>query len=82
MKVLYFAQYKEQLGCANEEIEGLQQVATVSDLIRLLAGRGGAWNQVFSDRRLLVSVNQEMASLEDSVSASDEVAFFPPVTGG
>ena len=51
-------------------------------LVSVLSDRGGAWQAVFDAEKLLIAVNQEMASWEDEINDGDEVAFFPPVTGG
>ena len=56
---------------------------TARDLVDWLKDRGEGFAAAFSDDRLVrVAVNQEYATLDESVSADDEVAFFPPVTGG
>jgi molybdopterin synthase sulfur carrier subunit len=57
-------------------------VVDVSGLIGLLAARGGPWAALASVRNLRCAVNQEMARLDSPVGSGDEVAFFPPVTGG
>ena len=83
VKVLFFASLREQLGRAGEEIELPDGVATVGGLRAPLVARGGAWGTALADgRRLRAAVNQDMASPEAMLRAGDEVAFFPPVTGG
>ncbi len=82
MKILYFASFRERLGCGEDAWEEAQSVASVQDIVELLVARGGMWQEVFDGSRFLVSVNQEIVGLDASVSPSDEVAFFPPVTGG
>lgn len=79
--VLYFAGIKESLDCANETIDH-GNIATVNDLIVHLSQRGQAWQQTLKDASVLVAVNQTVANLETTLNDGDEVAFFPPVTGG
>ena len=83
VKVLFFAGLREQLGTPDEELELPRGVDTVAGLRRHLESRGGAWQTVFADKRLVrVAVNQDMAQPVTAIKAGDEVAFFPPVTGG
>ena len=81
--ILYFASLREMLDTERENIMLDEQVVTVSDLKQLLIKRGGDWQQAFTAQQaLLVSVNQQMADDETGISDEDEIAFFPPVTGG
>jgi len=83
VKVLFFAALREQLGTAGEEIELPSGVGTVAALRAHLRGRGGAWQAALADGKLVrVAVNQDMAQPSAAIKAGDEVAFFPPVTGG
>ena len=82
MKILYFASLREMLGCGAEEIELPEGVADVGGLMALLAGRSGEWAKLGAVKNLRYAVNQEMARLDSPLRAGDEVAFFPPVTGG
>lgn len=83
MKLLYFAWVRQKLGVGEESLEPPEAVATVSDLAQFLAARGGAYADVFGDTaRLRVAINQSHARFDSSVRNADEVAFFPPVTGG
>ena len=83
VKVLYFAALREQLGTAREEIELPSGVGTVAALRSHLRGRGGAWELALADGKLIrMAVNQDMAQPSAAIKAGDEVAFFPPVTGG
>ena len=83
VKVLYFAALREQLGTPGEEIELPSGVGTVAALRAHLRGRGGAWQAALADGRLVrTAVNQDMAQPSAAIKAGDEVAFFPPVTGG
>lgn len=83
VKVLYFAALRERLGTAGEEIELPAGVSTVAALRSHLRSRGGAWELALADGKLLrMAVNQDMAPPAAPIRAGDEVAFFPPVTGG
>jgi molybdopterin synthase sulfur carrier subunit len=83
VKLLYFAALREQLGSASEEIELPAGVATVAALRSHLRGRGGAWQLALADGKLIrMAVNQDMVQPSAAIKAGDEVAFFPPVTGG
>jgi molybdopterin synthase sulfur carrier subunit len=81
IKVLYFARLRESLGLAGEELD-LPQKATVAELMTQLAARGGAWQQEFTSGRVRAAINQTLASQDAVINSDDEVAFFPPVTGG
>jgi len=83
VKVLYFGKFREQMKRAEESVDLPQGDQTVASLVRLLRARGGDWSEVLSDSgTVLVAVNQRMGAWETPVTDSDEVAFFPPVTGG
>ena len=83
IKVLYFARLREQLGTAGEEIAPAAELETVGDVAAKLRERGGTWLEILGEgESVMVAVNQEMARLETRVEDGDEVAFFPPVTGG
>ncbi len=79
--VLYFASLREQLGCSEEQLPARYE--TVSELLSELARRGEVWSTVLLNHETLhIAVNHEIASRETRLQAGDEVAFFPPVTGG
>ena len=80
MKVLFFAQIREDLKTSELEIEG--DIKTVKQLRSLLQEKGDRWQDLLSSERSLVAVNQTLCDDEFSLNANDEVAFFPPVTGG
>ena len=83
VKVLFFAGLREQLGTSGEEIELPAELGTVAGLRAHLKARGGAYEKAFSDKSLVrIAVNREMVSLVNPIRPGDEVAFFPPVTGG
>lgn len=85
IELLYFARFREQLGCDSEQLDLADCSAppvSVADLRCCLAARGEQWQAVFAGSRVLVAVNQEMAADDSIVKDGDEVGFFPPVTGG
>ena len=83
LKIHYLARLREDLGKGEESLDLPGGVATVADLRAHLMARGGAWRQVLGENRSLrVAVNQDMAQSGTAIKPGDEVAFFPPVTGG
>ena len=83
VKLLFFARLREDLGTSTEDLPLPAGVATVASLRAHLMARGGAWATVLANGKALrVAVNQEMADPATAIKAGDEVAFFPPVTGG
>ena len=83
VKLLFFAALREQLGTMAEEVELPAGVTTLAGLRDHLRARGGNYEKALSERTLVrMAVNQEMAQPTAKLAAGDEVAFFPPVTGG
>jgi molybdopterin synthase sulfur carrier subunit len=82
IKVLYFAALREALGSPGETIELPESVTTLASLRALIASRGGDWDKLAQMKNLRAAVNQRMAEPDAAVADGDEVAFFPPVTGG
>ena len=80
--LLYFASVKEKLGIARETVELPAEVVDVAGLTSSLRSRGGAWSEALGATSLKVAVNQTMAGMNALISDGDEIAFFPPVTGG
>lgn len=80
VRVLYFAGLREAFGCAGESIDLPAEVTTVAALRDLLVGQGR--EKLASAKNLRCAVNQEMAGPDVAIKDGDEVAFFPPVTGG
>ena len=82
-KLLFFASLREQLGSAGESLDLPQSVRDLNALRALLVARGGAWPAALAQNRSLrVAVNQDLATWTTSIKDGDEIAFFPPVTGG
>lgn len=83
IRVLYFAWLRERLGLSEEAFPLPPGVATVAELVSWMSARGPAHAALFGPGSTVrCAVNQEIATLQDAVAAGDEVAFFPPVTGG
>lgn len=82
IKILYFARLREAFGVAGESLD-ISSGANVADVLVLLEARGEVWtSELRSGRVVRFAVNQEMASRETVLQAGDELALFPPVTGG
>ena len=82
LKVLFFASLREQLGSGGE-MEVPASVTTVAALREHLRAQGGAYEKAFAGKALVrAAINQDMVQPGAAIKAGDEVAFFPPVTGG
>ena len=82
IEVHYFANIREVLGVAREQIP-LPSSPTVAGVIDALVIRhGGRWQAIFGETKVLAAVNQVVVPLTTAIKYGDEVAFFPPVTGG
>ncbi len=82
IQLRYFASLRETLGTADEQLELPAGIRNVGDLGRWLRERGGDWDSALADRQLHVAVNQVIAGPDSTIRDGDEVAWFPPVTGG
>lgn len=83
IRVLYFAWLRERMGRAEEELALPDGVGTVAELAGWLAARDAGGAHAFADAAVVrAAVNQDFADPASPVRAGDEVAFFPPVTGG
>ncbi len=83
VRILYFAWVREQVGMAAEMFEPQAPVVDVKGLREQLMARGEPWHSAFaSGRPVRVSVNHDIARDQTPVKSGDEVAFFPPLTGG
>ena len=81
--LLYFASLRESLGISRELVALEGGNATVSGLVEQLRNRDGRWSEAFAPgKSWRVAVNQDMADLATPLKPGDEIAFFPPVTGG
>ena len=83
IRILYFARLREDMGIAGEMFEPQAAVSDVKSLRTQLIARGGASAAALGSGKVVRgSVNQDLARDDTPVKAGDEVAFFPPVTGG
>lgn len=83
MKVLYFAWLRDHIGLGEEVIDPPETVCTVADLMAWLVTRGDGHARAFADPAVIrCAVDQDFASFDADLSDAQEVAFFPPVTGG
>ena len=80
VKILYFASLREALGLAGERIELPAGISTLGALRDWLVAEGR--EKLATAKNLRCAVNQEVAGLDAAVQDGDEIAFFPPVTGG
>ncbi len=81
--LLYFASLRERLGCSREQLPLPSGNATVASLVEQLRSRDSRWTEAFAPGKTWrVAVNQQIADLATPLRPGDEVAFFPPVTGG
>ena len=80
---IYFASLKDRIGCSEESIDLPEGVASVESLIAHLSTlHGEQWSSIINGSTVLIAVNHEMSDRSAPVKEGDEVAFFPPVTGG
>lgn len=81
IKVVFFAALREQLDCSELSLP-CENIETIGDLKAELASKNDKWQQIFANGALLSAVNHDMVNNEQPIKSGDEVAFFPPVTGG
>ena len=83
IKVLYFARIKESVNYSTEDIALPSNVSTITALKNFLAQRGDAWAELFDGKQTIrAAINHELVDNMADINDGDEVAFFPPVTGG
>lgn len=83
MKLLYFAWLRTKIGMSEETLDAPAEIATVAALIEWLKSRNPRFADALGDRAVVrVAVNQQYVAWDHPVRAGDEVAIFPPVTGG
>lgn len=83
MKIVYFAWVKDRIGFGEETITLPEDIATVADLLGWLPSRGANYAEALKDPELIrVAVDQEYAQPDQSIVGAQEIALFPPVTGG
>jgi len=83
MRLVYFAWIKQRTGLAEEEVVLPAEVTDVAALLGWLRSRGPGYAAALRDLSAVrVAVNQELARFDHRLAAGDEVALFPPMTGG
>ncbi len=83
MKILYFAWLRQRVGAGEETVDLPEDVRNVAGLIDWLKTRGPKYEEAFRDTSAIrVAVNQEFANLDAAIATGDEIALFPPMTGG
>ena len=83
MRILYFANFREKMGLSEEIIILPSNVSNVRLLVEWLSARNETSSTLFTDHELIrVAVNQEIVEFDTEIKSDDEVAFFPPMTGG
>ena len=83
MQIKYFSWVKEKIGLDVENITLTDDISTVNDLINHLKNKGEEYDQAFNDISVIrCAVNMEVTNLDHSINDNDEIAFFPPMTGG
>lgn len=82
LRVLFFARVREALDCPLLEIPWREELASLDALQRQLEARGENWPTVLGEDNMIRSVNQVVIEGDCELNDGDEVAFFPPVTGG
>lgn len=83
VKLVYFAGVREAIGCSQETVELPDGIADIGALRRLVGARGAPWSLLAGDRGWRFAINRDMADRPDQpISDGDEIAVFPPVTGG
>jgi sulfur-carrier protein len=83
VKLLYFAWLKQKIGVASEEVTLPDDVGDVAGLVSWLKGRGDNYADALKDDAIIrVAVNQAYAKPATPIAEGDEIALFPPVTGG
>ncbi|MXP51042.1 molybdopterin synthase sulfur carrier subunit [Pantoea sp. SoEX] len=80
IKVFFFAQIRELIGISSFNV--LEEHKNVRSLISALSQKGSYWKIALDSNKVLVAVNYTLVSINHQLTEGDEVAFFPPVTGG
>lgn len=83
VNILYFAKLREAVGVEAETLE-INENSKVLDLLNFLKDRDEKWSEYFNDKKnlLRVAINQKIVDSDHFISDGDEIAIFPPVTGG
>ena len=83
MIIKYFSWIKEHIGKSEEQIELPDHIKNVNELINYFNEIDEKYNLIFDKKELIkIAVNKTYSSFETNINDNDEIAFFPPVTGG
>ena len=82
IQLRYFASLRESLGIGDEQIELPAGVHDLPGLTRWLQARDDTWASALANNRRHIAINQEIVKPDTTVTDGDEIAWFPPVTGG
>ena len=83
MRILYFSWIKDGIGKSQEDIDLTGNIKNISDLINFLSAINNDYNKVFSDlSSIRFSKNMNLVNIDENIKNEDEIAFFPPMTGG
>jgi molybdopterin synthase sulfur carrier subunit len=80
--LVFFASVREQLGIDRLDVEICSEQSVDEMLRALILEKGALWGDVLGQKHILVAVNHEMTAKDTIIKDGDEIAFFPPVTGG
>jgi len=80
--VMFFAGLREAVGTSSETLALPAGVSSIAALRDHLVARGGQWQALATAKNLRAALNQDMVALDSAIKDGDEIAFFPPVTGG
>jgi molybdopterin synthase sulfur carrier subunit len=82
VRLRYFASLREALGVSDEQVDLPAEINSVQQLTGWLQARGPRWQQALDNPRLLTALNQSVVDGNTTIHDGDEIAWFPPVTGG
>jgi molybdopterin synthase sulfur carrier subunit len=82
LQLRFFARVREELDCAALDLPWQPELATLAGLQQVLAQRGEPWRKVLAQDNLIRAVNHTVVDADTALQPGDEVAFYPPVTGG